>query len=226
MLNVVVCVSGGGTNLQAILDAVESGKITNTRIAGVISNNAGAYALERAKAKNVPAVCISPKEYETREAFNRALLQGVDELKPDLIVLAGFLVNIPAEMVRREEETAEEQKGLFGRLFGHEKPKQAPQAGTDLELPTGEVLLGADALAKPDGEEPLDLDLTLRTADPGTDFPQPKAEVPAAPEKPAVPDRPAPQPAPENKPEPPKAPAAPAPQPEKPESPARGGRCA
>ena len=100
MLNVVVCVSGGGTNLQAILDAVESGKITNTRIAGVISNNAGAYALERAKAKNVPAVCISPKEYETREAFNRALLQGVDELKPDLIVLAGFLVNIPAEMVQ------------------------------------------------------------------------------------------------------------------------------
>ena len=100
MLNVVVCVSGGGTNLQAILDAVESGKITNTRIAGVISNNAGAYALERAKVKNVPAVCISPKEYETREAFNRALLQGVDELKPDLIVLAGFLVNIPAEMVQ------------------------------------------------------------------------------------------------------------------------------
>ena len=126
------------------------------------------------------------------------------------------VADIPAEMVRREEEAAEEHKGLFGRLFGHAKPKQAPQAGTDLELPTGEVLLGADALAKPDGEEPLDLDLTLRTADPGTDFPQPKAEVPAAPEKPAVPDRPAPQPAPENKPEPPKAPAAPAPQPEKP----------
>ena len=136
------------------------------------------------------------------------------------------VADIPAEMVRREEEAAEEHKGLFGRLFGHAKPKQAPQAGADLELPTGEVLLGADALAKPDGEEPLDLDLTLRTADPGTDFPQPKAEVPAAPEKPAVPDRPAPQPAPENKPEPPKAPAAPAPQPEKPESPARGGRCA
>ena len=126
------------------------------------------------------------------------------------------VADIPAEMVRREEEAAEEHKGLFGRLFGHAKPKQAPQAGTDLELPTGEVLLGADALAKPDGEEPLDLDLTLRTADPGTDFPQPKAEVPAAPEKPAVPDKPAPQPAPENKPEPPKAPAAPAPQPEMP----------
>ena len=121
------------------------------------------------------------------------------------------VADIPAEMVRREEEAAEEHKGLFGRLFGHAKPRQAPQAGADLELPTGEVLLGADALAKHDGEEPLDLDLTLRTADPGTDFPQPKAEVPAAPEKPAVPDKPAPQPAPENKPEPPKAP-----QPEKP----------
>jgi len=126
------------------------------------------------------------------------------------------VADIPAEMVRREEEAAEEHKGLFGRLFGHAKPKQAPQAGADLELPTGEVLLGADALVKHDGEEPLDLDLTLRTADPGTDFPQPKAEVPAAPEKPAMPDKPAPQPAPENKPEPPKAPAAPAPQPEKP----------
>lgn len=81
------------------------------------------------------------------------------------------VADIPAEMVRREEEAAEEHKGLFGRLFGHAKPKQAPQAGTDLELPTGEVLLGADALAKHDGEEPLDLDLTLRTADPGTGFP-------------------------------------------------------
>lgn len=104
------------------------------------------------------------------------------------------VADIPAEMVRREEEAAEEHKGLFGRLFGHAKPKQAPQAGTDLELPTGEVLLGADALAKPDGEEPLDLDLTLRTADRARISPA-KAEVPAAPEKPAVPDRPAPQPA-------------------------------
>ena len=100
MLRLLVCVSGGGTNLQAILDAIDEGTITNAEVSVVISNNAGAYALERAKAKNVPAVCISPKEYETREAFNQALLQGVDELKPDLIVLAGFLVNIPAEMVQ------------------------------------------------------------------------------------------------------------------------------
>ena len=99
MLKIVVCVSGGGTNLQAIIDAVDNGKITNTEIVGVISNNAGAYALERAKAKNIPAVCISPKDFETRELFNEALLAGVHKFEPDLVVLAGFLVNIPPQMV-------------------------------------------------------------------------------------------------------------------------------
>ena len=99
MLKIVVCVSGGGTNLQAIIDAVENGVITNTEIVGVISNNANAYALERAKAKAIPAVCISPKDYESRELFNEALLAGVHKFNPDLIVLAGFLVNIPPQMV-------------------------------------------------------------------------------------------------------------------------------
>ena len=99
MLKIVVCVSGGGTNLQAIIDAVDNGTIKNTEIVGVISNNANAYALERAKAKEIPAVCISPKDYETRELFNEALLAGVHEFDPDLIVLAGFLVNIPPQMV-------------------------------------------------------------------------------------------------------------------------------
>lgn len=99
MLKIVVCVSGGGTNLQAIIDAVDNGTITNTEIVGVISNNAGAYALERAKAKNIPAVCISPKDFETRELFNEALLAGVHKYEPDLVVLAGFLVNIPPQMV-------------------------------------------------------------------------------------------------------------------------------
>lgn len=99
MLKIVVCVSGGGTNLQAIIDAVDNGSITNTKIVGVISNNAGAYALERAKAKNIPAVCISPKNYESRDLFNEALLEGVHKFEPDLVVLAGFLVNIPPQMV-------------------------------------------------------------------------------------------------------------------------------
>lgn len=103
MLKLLVCVSGGGTNLQAILDAVDSGKISNARVEAVISNNAGAYALKRAEAKGILAYCISPKQYESREAFNRALTQKALELSPDLIVLAGFLVAVPEEMIRAFE---------------------------------------------------------------------------------------------------------------------------
>lgn len=100
MLKIVVCVSGGGTNLQAIIDGIADGTITNTEIVGVISNNKNAYALERAKKAGIFAECISPKDYETREIFNDALLDGVLALKPDLIVLAGFLVNIPPQMIQ------------------------------------------------------------------------------------------------------------------------------
>lgn len=103
MLNVVVMVSGGGTNLQAIIDAVHSGKITNTRIAGVISNNQNAYALTRAEENGIAARCISPKQFSDRTEFNRALLDVVDAMEPDLIVLAGFLVVIPPEMIRKYE---------------------------------------------------------------------------------------------------------------------------
>lgn len=99
MLRVVVCVSGGGTNLQAILDAIENGNITNTKIEMVISNNPGAYALERAKNAGVEALCMSPKNYESREAFHQAFCKKMEDVNPDLIVLAGFLVNIPKEMV-------------------------------------------------------------------------------------------------------------------------------
>ena len=99
MLNIVVCVSGGGTNLQAIIDGVKSGTIRNTRIVGVISNNAGAYALTRAKENEIPAFCISPKDYADREAFNQAFLDKLAELAPDLIVLAGFLVILPKQMI-------------------------------------------------------------------------------------------------------------------------------
>lgn len=99
MLKIVVCVSGGGTNLQAILDAVDSGKITNTEVIAVISNNPGAKALTRAENHGIPAVCMSPKEYGDREAYNQALTDKMKELQPDLIVLAGFLVKIPEAMV-------------------------------------------------------------------------------------------------------------------------------
>ena len=100
MLRVVVMVSGGGTNLQAILDAIDGGKITGASVEAVISNNRGAYALERAKKHGIPAVCVSPKDYEDRAAFNRALLEKVKEYQPDLVVLADFLVTIPPEMIR------------------------------------------------------------------------------------------------------------------------------
>lgn len=101
MLRVVVLVSGGGTNLQAIIDAVHQREITNAELVGVISNNKNAYALERAKQNGIPAFCISPKEYASREDFNQALLQKVDELQADLVVLAGFLVVIPESMIEK-----------------------------------------------------------------------------------------------------------------------------
>lgn len=99
MLNIVVCVSGGGTNLQAIIDAIGNQTITNTCIKAVISNNYGVYALERAKAAGVEGIVLSPKDYEKRSDFEVAFLDKMKELNPDLIVLAGFLVNIPKEMV-------------------------------------------------------------------------------------------------------------------------------
>ena len=99
MLRVVVMVSGGGTNLQAIIDSIADGTIKNAQIVGVISNNAGAYALERAKKNDLPWSVISPKSYPDRDTFNKALLDGVKVFAPDLIVLAGFLVAIPPEMV-------------------------------------------------------------------------------------------------------------------------------
>lgn len=101
MLKVVVLVSGGGTNLQAIIDAVNNGTITNTEIVGVISNNKNAYALERASKAGIANRCISPKNYATRAEFNQELLHAVDEMGADLVVLAGFLVVIPEIMIEK-----------------------------------------------------------------------------------------------------------------------------
>lgn len=103
MLRVVVCVSGGGTNLQAIIDAISKGRITNTQIVRVISNNRNAYALKRAENAGIDAMCISPKDYADRETFNHALLQAVEQANPDLIVLAGFLVVVPKEIIAKYE---------------------------------------------------------------------------------------------------------------------------
>jgi len=100
-MNIVVLVSGGGTNLQAIIDGINNKTIENTKIVEVVSNNANAYALTRAKDNGIPTKCISPKDFDSRDEFNEALVEEMDKVNPDLIVLAGFLVNIPAKMVAR-----------------------------------------------------------------------------------------------------------------------------
>ena len=101
MLKIAVLVSGGGTNLQAIMDGVENGTISNTKIEVVMSNNKNAYALERARQKGMEALCISPKDFGAREEFNREFLERLDAYQVDLVVLAGFLVVIPEEMIAK-----------------------------------------------------------------------------------------------------------------------------
>ena len=100
MLRIAVCVSGGGTNLEAIFKAIEDKKIKNAEVVKVIGNNRNAYAFERAKSRNVATECVSPKDFEDREKFNEALLTSIKEANPDLVVLAGFLVNVPGIVVK------------------------------------------------------------------------------------------------------------------------------
>ena len=100
MQKIAVCVSGGGTNLQAIIDAVQDGTIHNTEIAVVISNKKDAYALERAAKADIPGVCISPKDYSSRDAFAEAMVDSLRDYDIDLVVLAGYLVIIPPQMIR------------------------------------------------------------------------------------------------------------------------------
>ncbi|MBS5880942.1 MAG: phosphoribosylglycinamide formyltransferase [Lachnoanaerobaculum sp.] len=103
MFDIVCLVSGGGTNLAAIIKAIEEKQIKNVRIKAVISNNSDAYALERAKNAGIDAKCISPKNFSNRDGFNKALLDELKRLNPDLIVLAGFLVNISEDIVKAFE---------------------------------------------------------------------------------------------------------------------------
>ena len=100
MLKIAVLVSGGGTNLQAIIDAIDAGTITNAQIDVVISNNPGVYALERAKNAGIEAMCLSPKESESREIFNDVLTKTIIDRGIDLVVLAGFLVIIPPQLIK------------------------------------------------------------------------------------------------------------------------------
>lgn len=103
MLKIGVLVSGGGTNLQAIIDSMKAGIITNASIEVVISNNPNAYALTRARDNHIEAVCISPKTFDTREEFNQALIDKIDTYHLDLIVLAGCMVVLPAALIQKYE---------------------------------------------------------------------------------------------------------------------------
>lgn len=103
MLKVAVCVSGGGTNLQAILDSVEEGRITNTQISLVISNKPEAYALERAAQYDIPSKVLVPKEFQSREAFGKELIGTLERAQIDLVVLAGYLVILPENFVKAYE---------------------------------------------------------------------------------------------------------------------------
>ena len=113
MLKLAVCVSGGGTKLQALIDAIDSGRITNAQIEVVISNNAGAYALERAKNNGIKGVCISPKNFESREAFNEAFVKELDSYEVDLVVLAGFLARFSAKLAGRAFSLAKQRLFLL-----------------------------------------------------------------------------------------------------------------
>lgn len=103
MLRVGVCVSGGGTNLQAIIDRVNDGTIQNASIEVVISNNKNAYALERAKQNGIHAEVLSPRDFDNREAFHEAFMNLLDSYELDLVVLAGFLVILPPQLFEKYE---------------------------------------------------------------------------------------------------------------------------
>ena len=103
MLRVAVFVSGGGTNLQALMDAVSDGRIPESEIVLVLSNRKEAYALTRARDRGIPTAVVSAKEFPDKEAFAQALLKETDAANPDIIVLAGFLATVPPDMVQRYE---------------------------------------------------------------------------------------------------------------------------
>ncbi|MBP3913739.1 MAG: phosphoribosylglycinamide formyltransferase [Lachnospiraceae bacterium] len=100
-MRTAVLVSGGGTNLQALIDREAQGTLGKAELVGVISNNRGVYALERAKKAGIPAFVISPADFASRDDFHKALIAKLKELEAELIVLAGCLLTIPPEMIRR-----------------------------------------------------------------------------------------------------------------------------
>lgn len=176
MLRLAVLVSGGGTNLQAIIDAIKNEKITNAMIEVVISNNKDAYALQRAEQNGIQAECISPKDFEDREAFNQRLAERLNEHQIDLIVLAGFLVVIPSVVIRQYENRIINihpslipsfcGKGFYG-LKVHEKVLERGVKVTgatvhfvDEGTDTGPIILQKAVKVK-EGDTPKDLQLRV-----------------------------------------------------------------
>ncbi len=176
MLKIAVLVSGGGTNLQAILDAIDTKKITNAEISVVISNNPGAFALERAKKHGVTAVCVSPKDFAEREEFHQALTETIDSYGVDLIVLAGCMVVLPESLVKKYENRIINihpalipsfcGKGFYGLHVHEEVLKRGVKltgatchfvdAGTD----TGPIIL-QKAVEVKEGDTPKELQLRV-----------------------------------------------------------------
>ena len=169
MLRVGVLVSGGGTNLQAILDAIDGGGIKGAEVTAVISNNANAYAIQRAKDHNIPAFVVTPGAYGSREEFNKALLDTVNACKVDLVVLAGFLVKIPEEMIAAYKNRIINihpslipsfcGKGCYG-LHVHEKALEYGVKVTGAtvhfvnEIPDGGKIISQKAVYIEDGDTP------------------------------------------------------------------------
>ena len=175
-MKLAVLVSGGGTNLQAIIDAIASGDITNAEIVGVISNNPGVYALERAANAGIPAFVISPRSYDTRADFNVALKDKIDELGTDLVVLAGCLVTIPEILIDAYENRiinihpalipSFSGMGFFG-LHVHEaalargvKLSGATVHFVNKDLDAGPIIL-QKAVEVKEGDTPKDLQLRI-----------------------------------------------------------------
>ena len=176
MLKLTVLVSGGGTNLQAIIDRIADGSIHGAEIVRVISNNPGVYALERAEKAGIPSQVLSPKDFASREEFNDALLAALQASGADLVVLAGCLVAIPPQVVKAYPNRIINihpalipsfcGKGFYG-LHVHEKVLERGVKVTgatvhfvDEDLDHGKILL-QKAVEIPDGITPKELQQTV-----------------------------------------------------------------
>lgn len=154
MKNIVVLISGSGSNLQAIIDACSAGLIKNSQITAVISNKESAYGLERARNANIEAIHIAPNQYADREQYDEALADCIEQFKPDVVILAGFMRILSADFVRRfKGRMLNIHPSLLPKYPGLNTHQRAMDAGDDVhgtsvhfvteELDGGPVILQA-----------------------------------------------------------------------------------